>query len=301
MGRNNKEVGAIPTWNWITFVCCQLCLPNFQCFQSCVSWTLLHSLLLRLSFHSLRNVSFCGLILGLIKSAYHGWLSMMTSSEGPFFSLASGPPTLNPPLGGMNPTQKVCEHNRVAHASSRSHECKHWRRRSIWREWLLLSLWLSMRNRQESVWRLLSQRKEIGTRKGMHLVVCALVVKGQSILSRMMNLVLLCFELKFLEVWLNQKGLALVVRALAVKGQSILLRTWTLRSDNGVEPVHHQNRTKRVSRVNCQRWGALVCIDHFHVFCKDYSHPWNTNRGWFLPRQKWWLRSPYVKITRRYG
>jgi len=41
----------------------------------------------------------------------------------------------------------------------------------------------------------------------------------------MMNLVLLCFELKFLEVWLNQKGLALVVRALAVKGQSILLRT----------------------------------------------------------------------------
>ena len=56
-------------------------------------------------------------------------------------------------------------------------------------------------------------------------VQCALVVKGQSILSRMMNLVLLCSELKFLELWLNQKGLALVVRALAVKGQSILLRT----------------------------------------------------------------------------
>jgi len=29
---------------------------------------------------------------------YHGWLSVMTSSEGPLFSLASGPPTLNPPL-----------------------------------------------------------------------------------------------------------------------------------------------------------------------------------------------------------
>jgi len=55
--------------------------------------------------------------------------------------------------------------------------------------------------------------------------VCALVVKGQSILSRMMNLVLLCSELKFLELWLYQKRPALVVRALAVKGQSVLLRT----------------------------------------------------------------------------
>jgi len=34
----------------------------------------------------------------LIKSAYHGWLSIMTSSEGPLFSLSSGPPALNPPL-----------------------------------------------------------------------------------------------------------------------------------------------------------------------------------------------------------
>jgi len=59
----------------------------------------------------------------------------------------------------------------------------------------------------------------------MHLFVCALVVKGQSILSRMMNLVRLGSELKFLELWLNQKRLALVVRALAVKGQSILFRT----------------------------------------------------------------------------
>jgi len=73
--------------------------------------TLLHSLLLFLSCHSLRNVSFSGLILGLIKSAYHGWLSMMMSSEGPLFGLASGPPNLKPttehnipffksPLGG---------------------------------------------------------------------------------------------------------------------------------------------------------------------------------------------------------
>jgi len=116
-----------------------------------------------------------------------------------------------------------------------------------------------------------------------------------------MNLVLLFSELKFLELWLNQTGLALVVRALAVKGQSILLRTWTLRSDNAVEPVHHQNRTKRGSHANCQRWGALVYIDHFQVFCNDYSHPWNTNLWWFLPTQEWWPRSPKVKITWRYG
>jgi len=55
--------------------------------------------------------------------------------------------------------------------------------------------------------------------------LCALVVKGQSILSRIMNLVLLCFELKFLKLWLNQNRLSLVVRALAVKGQCVLLRT----------------------------------------------------------------------------
>jgi len=39
MGRENKEVGAMPTCYCLTFMCCQPCLPNFQCFQSCVSWT----------------------------------------------------------------------------------------------------------------------------------------------------------------------------------------------------------------------------------------------------------------------
>jgi len=112
----------MPTWNWLTFMCCQPCLPNFQCFQSCVSWTL-HSLLLRLSCHSLRNVSFSGLILGLIKSAYHGCLNMMTSSEGlPLWSCL-GPPNPKPTtasaikVSGFKPTLKVYEHNRVAHAS----------------------------------------------------------------------------------------------------------------------------------------------------------------------------------------
>jgi len=65
-----------------------------------------------------------------------------------------------------------------------------------------------------------------------------------------------------------------------------------LRPDNTVEPVYHQNKTKRGSRVNCQRRGALVWIDHFHVFCKYYSHAWNTNPGWLPPRQEWWPRGP---------
>jgi len=53
------------------------------------------------------------------------------------------------------------------------------------------------------------------------------------------------------------------------KSQSILLRTWTLRPDNAVEPVHHQNRTNRGSLGHCQRCGARVCIDHFQVFCRQ--------------------------------
>jgi len=61
--------------------------------------TPLHFLLLCQLCRSLRNVSYGGRVLGLIKSAYHGWLSMMTSSEGPpFLVLPRPPPTLNPPL-----------------------------------------------------------------------------------------------------------------------------------------------------------------------------------------------------------
>jgi len=139
----------------------------------------------------------------------------------------------------------------VSHASnfygsqqgSRSHERKHRRRRSIWREELLLSLWFSLKNRQENVWRLLRQRKEIGARKGMHLAVCALVVKGQS----------------------------------------ILLRTRTLRPNNAVEPVHHQNRTKRDSRANCQRWEHLSALITFKFSAKITHTPWILTPGDFYP------------------
>jgi len=39
MGRENKEVEAMPTCYCPTSVCCQPCLPTVQCFQSCVSWS----------------------------------------------------------------------------------------------------------------------------------------------------------------------------------------------------------------------------------------------------------------------
>jgi len=97
MGRENKEVGEMPTSYHLTVMCCQPCLPNFQYFKVVYHEHLLHFLpLLCQSCRSLRNVSLGGRILGLIKSSYHGWLSMMMSSEGLLFSLASGPPSLNP-------------------------------------------------------------------------------------------------------------------------------------------------------------------------------------------------------------
>jgi len=48
-------------------------------------------LLLCQSCRSLKNVCFGGRILGLIKSANHGWLSTMTTSEGPPFWSCLGP------------------------------------------------------------------------------------------------------------------------------------------------------------------------------------------------------------------
>jgi len=53
------------------------------------------------SCRSLRNVSFGGRISGLIKCAYHGWLSMMTPSEGSFLFFP-GDPNLKPTTGQGN-------------------------------------------------------------------------------------------------------------------------------------------------------------------------------------------------------
>jgi len=81
-----------------------LLLPNFYVLPAlsshfpvlskfCIMNNLLHFLLLCQSCRSFRNagLSFGGRILGLIKSAYHGSLSMMTSSEAPFLVLLRVP------------------------------------------------------------------------------------------------------------------------------------------------------------------------------------------------------------------
>jgi len=82
-------------------MCCQPCVPafpTFSVFKVVHHEQPLHFLLLCQSCCILRNVSLVGRIYGLIKNPYHSWMSMMTSSEGPLFNLASAPPTLNPPL-----------------------------------------------------------------------------------------------------------------------------------------------------------------------------------------------------------
>jgi len=67
----------------------------------CIMNTRLHFLLLLFQLcRSLRNIPFGARILGK-SSDYHGWLSMMTSSEGPLFSLASGPPNPKPTTACM--------------------------------------------------------------------------------------------------------------------------------------------------------------------------------------------------------
>jgi len=80
-------------------------LPNFYvlpAFSSQLSvfsnLCIMNTLLLYQLYRSLRNVSFGGCILGFINSAYHGWLSMMTSSDIPFLVLPWAPLTPNPPL-----------------------------------------------------------------------------------------------------------------------------------------------------------------------------------------------------------
>jgi len=97
-GRKNKEVETMLTCYRLTFFVLPALSSQLSVFSKlCIMNTLLHFLLLLCqSCRSLKNVSLCGRTLGLIKSAYHGWQNMITSSEGPPFSLASGPPNPKP-------------------------------------------------------------------------------------------------------------------------------------------------------------------------------------------------------------
>jgi len=97
-----------------------LLLPNFYVFPAlssqrsvfsklCSMKTLLHFFLLQCqSCCSLRKVFLCGRISGLIKSSYHNWLSMMTSSEGPLFSFASTRPIPKTTTGCSPSIRVIC-------------------------------------------------------------------------------------------------------------------------------------------------------------------------------------------------
>jgi len=123
MGRENEEVGRCQLaigYNFYVLPALSSQLSVFSKFH--IMNTLLHFLLLCQSCRRLRNVSLSKCILGLIKSAYYVCLSMMTSSEGPLFSLASGPPNPKPTTAYTNrsfhyfylcdrQTSLCCSHN----------------------------------------------------------------------------------------------------------------------------------------------------------------------------------------------
>jgi len=100
-GRKIREVGGDANLLSLDVYVLPSLLSQLSVFlKLCIMNTLLH-FLLRQSCHSLRNVSLGSPhipLLGMIKRSYHGWVSVMTLSEGPLFSLVSGPPTLSPPL-----------------------------------------------------------------------------------------------------------------------------------------------------------------------------------------------------------
>jgi len=73
MGNENNEVGTMPTSYCLTFMCCQPCLPNFQCFLSCVPWTPFCIFSFCYVSHAVvsGNVTLSGRILGWIKCTYY--------------------------------------------------------------------------------------------------------------------------------------------------------------------------------------------------------------------------------------
>ena len=123
--------------------------------------------------------------------------------------------------------------------------------------------------------------------------VCTCGEESKHLIEDMMNLVLLFTWMKFLELWRSQKRLARCCACTCGKRPKHFIEDMNFETRQGCATCPPSNRTKRGSHANYQTWGALVCIDHFQVFCKDYPHPWNTNPGWFPPRQEWWPRGPW--------
>jgi len=94
MGRKIREVGVDANLLSLNFYVLLVLSSRLSvCLKLCVMNTFLHFLLCH-SCRSLRNVSLCGPhipFLRLIKRSYHGWLSMMRSTEDPLSALPHPP------------------------------------------------------------------------------------------------------------------------------------------------------------------------------------------------------------------
>jgi len=90
-GANLEKWGSMPICYRLTFVLLALSSQLSVFLKLCVMNVLLLFLLCQLC-RSIRNASFP--FQGLIKRSYHGWLSMMTSSDDPPFQPCVGPPSL---------------------------------------------------------------------------------------------------------------------------------------------------------------------------------------------------------------
>jgi len=66
----------------------------------------------------------------------------------------------------------------------------------------------------------------------------------------------------------------------------------------GTCPPIKQNKTRFTCQLSVPT--MLAGIDHFQVFCKDYSHPWNTNPRWFPGVvATWYLSENHVMVMVR--
>ena len=121
MGNAEKLGGKIKKWSDANLLSSNFyVLPTLPAHLSVFSkFCIMNTLLLCPSYRSLRNVSFGGRIPRLIKSAYHGRVNMMTSSEGPHFNLASPPSNLKP----TTELTLLNSSNVIKRSLSESHSC----------------------------------------------------------------------------------------------------------------------------------------------------------------------------------
>jgi len=96
------------------------------------------------------------------------------------------------------------------------------------------------------------------------------------------------FFIEVLELRPSQKCLALFACTCGERPKHFIEdMNFQTRQRWGTCPPSKHNKTRFTCQLPVPTMGALAGIDHFQVFCKDYSHPWNTNPLWFPSGQEW--------------